>query len=272
MAVPSSGPLQLYGDIGTELGVAQSNVSLHGMSQTAGFTTPDAMSEFYGYSPSTCLDPFGDGSGISLYKLNGNATDESGLTSPTVTGTTWVAAKYNQGAQFSNSTSSNIYNVRNIYNNYTISFWAKPTAAGGNFVYSQYVNSLIWMDVAILDYTESNHIQVRTSRQDQGSYNYKFSDNLSLNLSVWNHFTAFYGGATNEWEVYVNGVGPISLIDQGTAGNSDLGGGGIGYIGRSRYNNKVGTYGGIVDQMRMFNRQLTSSEISYLYTSDAPCG
>lgn len=51
MAVPSSGPLQLYGDIGTELGVAQSNVSLHSMSQTAGFSTPDAMSEFYGYNP-----------------------------------------------------------------------------------------------------------------------------------------------------------------------------------------------------------------------------
>ena len=53
MAVPSSGELELYGDIGTELGVAQSNVTLHGMSQTAGFSAPDAMSEFYGYSPST---------------------------------------------------------------------------------------------------------------------------------------------------------------------------------------------------------------------------
>ena len=51
MAVPSSGELELYGDIGTELGVAQSNVTLHGMSQTAGFTPPDATSEFYGYDP-----------------------------------------------------------------------------------------------------------------------------------------------------------------------------------------------------------------------------
>ena len=50
MAVPSSGELELYNDIGTELGVAQSNVTLHGMSQTAGFSAPDAMSEFYGYS------------------------------------------------------------------------------------------------------------------------------------------------------------------------------------------------------------------------------
>ena len=50
MAVPSSGQLREYADIGVELGVAQSNVSLRGMSQTAGFSTPDAMSEFYGYS------------------------------------------------------------------------------------------------------------------------------------------------------------------------------------------------------------------------------
>lgn len=59
MAVPSSGELELYGDIGTELGVAQSNVTLHGMSQTAGFTPPDAMSEFYGYSniTTTTLNP-----------------------------------------------------------------------------------------------------------------------------------------------------------------------------------------------------------------------
>ena len=50
MAVPSSGQLGLYADIGTELGVTQSDVSLGTMSNTTGFTDPDAMSEFYGYS------------------------------------------------------------------------------------------------------------------------------------------------------------------------------------------------------------------------------
>lgn len=49
MAVPSSGPLELYGDIQNELGGAQANTSLHGMSVEAGFSTPDAMSDFYGY-------------------------------------------------------------------------------------------------------------------------------------------------------------------------------------------------------------------------------
>lgn len=51
MAIPSSGPLSLYATIGVELGVTQSNVSLGSMSDSAGFTKPDNMSEFYGYSP-----------------------------------------------------------------------------------------------------------------------------------------------------------------------------------------------------------------------------
>lgn len=72
MAVPSSGELELYGDIGTELGVAQSNVTLHGMSQTAGFTPPDAMSEFYGYS--------GVSSPLSTVLWTGNGASSRSIT------------------------------------------------------------------------------------------------------------------------------------------------------------------------------------------------
>jgi hypothetical protein len=49
MALPSSGQLSLN-DIRVELGLAQSNVSLGSMSNSVGFTDPDAVSEFYGYS------------------------------------------------------------------------------------------------------------------------------------------------------------------------------------------------------------------------------
>ena len=57
MAVPSSGQLRLYADIGVELGVTQSNVSLGAMSNSVGFTDPDAMSEFYGWPPSPVPQP-----------------------------------------------------------------------------------------------------------------------------------------------------------------------------------------------------------------------
>lgn len=49
MALVSSGQLSLS-DIANEQGVSLSNVSLGSMSDTAGFSEPDAVSDFYGYS------------------------------------------------------------------------------------------------------------------------------------------------------------------------------------------------------------------------------
>lgn len=49
MALPTSGPLS-FSAIANELGTPLSNVSMRGMSNSAGFSTPDAVSEFYGYS------------------------------------------------------------------------------------------------------------------------------------------------------------------------------------------------------------------------------
>ena len=49
MSLPSSGPIS-GSQIGTAVG-ASAPYSLRSMSATAGFSTPDAMSEFYGYSP-----------------------------------------------------------------------------------------------------------------------------------------------------------------------------------------------------------------------------
>jgi hypothetical protein len=51
MAVPVSGELKLWNDIwNDEIGGTQGQNSLHSASVYAGFTTPDAMSDFYGWS------------------------------------------------------------------------------------------------------------------------------------------------------------------------------------------------------------------------------
>ena len=49
MALQSSGAISLS-DIATEQGISTSNISLRSMSSTAGFGTPDAITEFYGWS------------------------------------------------------------------------------------------------------------------------------------------------------------------------------------------------------------------------------
>ena len=49
MALQSSGPISID-NIRTELGQGQANSSLRSLSALAGKSTPDAISEFYGYS------------------------------------------------------------------------------------------------------------------------------------------------------------------------------------------------------------------------------
>lgn len=52
MALPSSGAISID-NIRTELGQSQGNNSLRALSSLAGYTTPDSMSEFYGFSSAT---------------------------------------------------------------------------------------------------------------------------------------------------------------------------------------------------------------------------
>ena len=52
MALQSSGAISID-NIRTELGQAQANSSLRSLSSLAGKSTPDAMSEFYGFSAAT---------------------------------------------------------------------------------------------------------------------------------------------------------------------------------------------------------------------------
>lgn len=71
MALPTTGPLSLN-DIRIEIGAATTNVSLGAMSDTAGFSAPDAITDFYGYSNST-LKPFYATS--NSYKFEADACD-----------------------------------------------------------------------------------------------------------------------------------------------------------------------------------------------------
>ena len=58
MAVPSSGELKLRNNIGQEVysNITGSNISLSAMSDFAGFSSPDAMSDFYGWSNIRFID------------------------------------------------------------------------------------------------------------------------------------------------------------------------------------------------------------------------
>jgi hypothetical protein len=60
MALPASGPIS-GSQIATELGILTGPYSLHNMSLSASFSTPDAMSDFYSYSAAFELEISCDG-------------------------------------------------------------------------------------------------------------------------------------------------------------------------------------------------------------------
>ena len=78
--------MQLYGDIGVELGVSQLNVSLGLMSDSAGFTEPDAMSEFYGYSSYTAPSVITlNASSITTTSITANGYATASVGAPAIT-------------------------------------------------------------------------------------------------------------------------------------------------------------------------------------------
>lgn len=107
MAVPSSGPLKLRGDINLEVNdnVTDTNVALHQLSIDAGFSTPDSMGDFYGYTsvyaPSVTTNAATSVTDTAM-TLNGNVTDD---------GKENVSRGFYHGTNSSTSTSNTKYTL-----------------------------------------------------------------------------------------------------------------------------------------------------------------
>jgi hypothetical protein len=100
MALPTSGPLSIN-DIRVELGASSTNQSLEAFSNTAGFSAPDAVSDFYGFSSYT---QFYITTGV--YKL----FDFCDITTPTVKWHNGLNALPTVGDTiYSNSTGTTVY-------------------------------------------------------------------------------------------------------------------------------------------------------------------
>jgi len=89
MALQSSGQISLN-DIKTELGAAATNVSLRSLSSTAGKSSPDAVSEFYGYTHSSWSNDYHlDFDGVNDYVLF-QPSSPSSFPNDTMTLSFWV--------------------------------------------------------------------------------------------------------------------------------------------------------------------------------------
>lgn len=198
------------------------------------------------------LDIFGDGSCKALYRLDGNANDESGSYHGTETNVTYGGGVYERGAVFNGSTSKITSSYSSSSNSVqSFSFWFKANASSFSNLLGCSDNSTYG---GIIVQWYPNKLQILTSNSSSNAWNSLITTS-TLAINTWHHAVVVSIGSAIY--VYINGIlnGSISSL----CASSSLRSMWVGYGGGGA------CFNGSIDQVRIFNKALTQSEVTALY-------
>lgn len=257
MPVVGSGQLRLYADIGVEMGVTNTNVSLGTMSNTAGKVDPDAMSEFYGHENIVT-------SGLVLHLDAGKTASYPG------TGTTWTDLSGNgnngtltNGPTYSSANGGSIvFDGVNDYvltpvnidaNPNTVSAWFNASAINGERGIVITDNGNWDKGFEITDGVFNIHIGNNLSSTGVSalSNTWYFGTIVYTSISM-----SFYINGANIWSGGAPGATSGSTVEIGRAYYNlyDIGGGSRFFIGN-------------ISQVQIYNRALSAAEVLQNYNA-----
>ena len=197
------------------------------------------------------VDPFKDGSGKALYRLEGNALDESGNYNGTPTSVTYGSGRFGRCAVFNGSTSSILIGDVARTQTLAISALVNVTLNRAHSVVS-YADQTFYHGF-IFQINTSNQLQFYiTGSAGQASY---LAITTATLTSGFNHVCVSY--ANRAMSLYVNGVKQDFTSTVDFVWNVTMN----AYIGRGYANIMLGS----IDQVRFFNRALTQTEVTALY-------
>jgi hypothetical protein len=199
---------------------------------------------------------------VAYYKLDetsGNAADSIGSNTLTNDNVTYVTGKINNGADLEKDSTAVFTTTTTPVTgtgDKTISVWCKPESfsANGNIV------------IAIGG--QSNHNQINLGFSDNGkAYAQLYGGggfaraSSASSTGTWLHAVAVY--KTSGFIVYVNG----SEVATGSANSMNVSGTNGNIFGNyTDYDTNWG-YDGLIDEVGIFNRALSSTEVTLLYNS-----
>lgn len=233
------------------------------------------------------VDPFGDGSGKALWKLDGNGTDVSGNYSMTNSTPYWTTGIDGQCASFTGVNSWILYGGQETtlqLNNQTLSCWVKVntntfgqwqyvlsnqlSAAGPGSLYNG--GAGICIDdtgrIGAQYCMRFNETTTDSNGSTQTNYDARAMSNFIITAGQWYHIAMVMN--TNNAKLYINGslnciVSSVQNIQWSTDptyyGRVSIGG------SAERANMLNYPLNGFVEQCRIFNRVLTPAEIDALY-------
>ena len=217
-------------------------------------------------------DIFGDSKGIALYSLDSDASDTGGSKDGTPTNITFgVGGKINTSARF-NGTDSYISLPNNLVNSvsgqlFSVCFWFNSddiTRYAGTFsAYDYDGNNHGW--TIFTGYSSS---KLRFLSYAPSLATMDISGATTLSSNTWYHAAVTYDGTGGTCKLYVNGsldgsgstTGSRSYITNHTyyLGANNNGAGGV-----------EGFYKGELDQVRVFSKALSATEVGTIYAETA---
>lgn len=214
---------------------------------------------------------FNDANLVSYWRMEGNSNDAKDSNNGTDTSITYSLAngKFGQGAGFDGS--SSLISLASCISGgtaRTFNCWIKPTSVSGiDTIYfsGQNINNQsfgIYENVG-----STNDIYISFSGQDY------FTPTNAFTADIWQMLSVVYDGgdlSTSTVHVYINAVSK-SLTETGVA---------TGAANTTNSNVRLGTdpinsgrnYSGSLDDVAIFSRALTATEISNLYNGTWPSG
>jgi hypothetical protein len=214
-----------------------------------------------GVCTSDITDIFGDGSGVALYQLNWDASDMSGNYNGTATDVSFVNGYINEAGSFNGSSSFiNIDTITFPSNDFTVSAWVNT-----NDVSAQY-------NMIITTAKNGSGSMYLTLEYDK-LYYYDSISTVSLDSGVgtilnntWYH-CVITKSSSSGIKLYLNG----SLVDSNpTTQSLKTSNTGQNRIGHYYTPTQIGHFNGEIDQFRIFNTALDSTQVTQLY-NEAAC-
>lgn len=204
MAVPSSGELKLWDTLwNQELGGSQGENSLHSASVYAGFSTPDALSDFYGWSdvePPTVVTGNATSVTANSMVLNGNVTSTGNqdVSRGFYHGTNANAASNNPKYTVSGTQGTGAFSFTrgSLSYNVTYYFWAWASNDAGETIASRNQATTNVPSFSPQTTTFQDRTVFSTSPFSQGS--------ASITVQYLNPYTSTYAGL---WNVYSGNAG-----------------------------------------------------------------
>ena len=194
-------------------------------------------------------DIFDDGSGVALYEFEKGAKDTGGTNG-------YIGA----GGVFNGSSSTISTPITTNYSNLSVSCWVKFNALPTGNADATLVNkgfyvsgtNTQYLHLRYEDYTDQFTFAVRQN----STYNQQAASGVTASVGVWYHVVGTLDSSGNA-QIYVNGSAGTGITSAPTMTNSD--------------NFEIGSAGGAavlngtIDQVRIFDKAISSSEVTTLY-------